>query len=151
MEIIQWSHLCLQHWPHTSKMAVHLNFEHPVCPALLLLMLTVKILLVLLTHHSIYHLLRFVFMFYMGDIVCSLIIANCHTLYKCIKAGLFTVKIKIVLPCPSFSIFFDNIQTVLNMPQLWNVYETSFFTNRKFYVYIYSTYIKSTIPVFFLV
>lgn len=48
----------------------HLNCK---TPGLLLLLHAMKILLLLLTHSSNYHLLRFVFMFYMGDIMCTLI------------------------------------------------------------------------------
>lgn len=48
IEIIQWNHLCY-------KIVAHLTFERPVCPALLVLLHSMKTLLLLLTHHSNYH------------------------------------------------------------------------------------------------
>lgn len=55
-----------------KKRPVHLNYERPVRPALLLLMHTMKILQLVLTHHSIYQLLAYVLMSYKGGIMCYL-------------------------------------------------------------------------------
>lgn len=55
-----------------KKRAVHLNFECPVCPELLLLMHTMKILRLVLTHHSKYHLHGSVLMSHKGGLMCYL-------------------------------------------------------------------------------
>lgn len=73
LTVIQCSHLCSQRFTdHAKKRPVHLNFERPVRPALLLLMHTMKILQLVLTHHSIYQLLAYVLMSYKGGIMCYL-------------------------------------------------------------------------------